>query len=352
MNRLTFNNIIKITPLFVLALVVVQGVVPQSASAKQTIHHQYMGDVTGDLKSDAITLDIRTGDWWIAPSTGGEFTSPSRWISGFGVGTYQQFIEDVNGDNMSDAVTYDVTTGDWWVALSTGSVFNTPSRWINGHGVGSSNQVMGDINGDGKSDAIVFFDRGAGWSSGKGWGSGAWWGATSDGMKFEAPGLWFSGGHGVGSTNQFAADVTGDGAADAVVYSSTTGQWWVSDSNGVRFSGGPNKWIDNWGVSTSPTPIPQFMSYNQAVIDVDGDGKADAIISDSPQSNNNFAAFSVGYAFSGSRRLSHQGYASSNIFFTDVDGDGKSDEVGFDKNVGSWGVSGSTWLTGFGVGTN
>ena len=83
---------------------------------------------------------------------------------------------------------------------------NLLARWITGHGAGSSNQFLADVNGDGKADSIVYFA-----------GDGSWYVALSNGSGFNGYTRWITG-HGAGSSNQFLADVNGDGKADSIVY--------------------------------------------------------------------------------------------------------------------------------------
>lgn len=342
----------------------------QTASAAEG-GHQFVADVNGDGHADAITFDVRTGDWWAAMSNGvSEFQTSSRWVTGFGIGTSRQFLADVTGDGKADAVTFDRTTGDWWVALSTGSSFNISDRWVAGHGYGSKNQLMGDVNGDGKADAVVFFDGVSNTNCGLGACSGSWFVATSNlaGSAFDAPGNWLQSGHGVGSSRQFLADATGDGKADAVVWSAKTGDWWIANSDGIHFSWSPNKWIAGHGVGSSD----QFLN------DVSGDGKADAIVAfgscgyiSPPGGGTTYQCFkhggrtwvstSSGSSFNTpSTWHDNFGVGVSSFMFGDVFATSNEDLVSFDATSGDWWVLpasdkfdvGVSWISGFGVGTN
>lgn len=346
----------------------------QKVSA-QISKHQYIADVNDDDLGDAITFDSKSGDWWVATSNGTDaFVNPSRWISGFGVGSTKQFVANVGGGTGADLITFDAKTGDWWVAISNDSDrFQAPSRWVKGHGVGSKNQLVGDVNGDGKEDAIAFFDSGAQYNQFPYYAHGGWWVATSNltNNGFDTPGVWFTGGHGVGSTHQYVSDVTGDGKADAVVWSNKTGDWWVVNSSGVIFTGGPNRWANGYGIG----------SDSQLLQDVNGDGRADATIffqsrrypsgvidsfgqwwvapAGGPGSN----TFAIPQVWSGGH-----GWGSTNRMIGDTDGDSLADSVAFFSN-GNWYTARSSgqnftgnpsydsnygppqWITGFGVGT-
>lgn len=71
-----------------------------------------------------------------------------------------------------------------------------------------------------------------GWSSGNGFWSHTDWGYDQ----------------GRGTTEQFLADVTGDGRADLVLY--LNGVWWVSPSDGNGFQGPPQTWRTGHGTGS------------------------------------------------------------------------------------------------------
>src|SRR4051794_25156021 len=194
---------------------------------------QFLADVTGDGKADAVVFFPQDGCWYVAESTGSYFGGVplQKWICGHGVGSENQFVSDVTGDGKADAVVFEGSNGCWHVADSTGSYFGgVPLQdWICGHGVGSENQFVGDVTGDGKADAVV-------WEG----SNGCWHVADSTGTYFGGVPLkdWICG-HGVGSEDQFVGDVTGDGKADAVVWERDNGCWYVAESTGSIFSGVP-----------------------------------------------------------------------------------------------------------------
>jgi hypothetical protein len=149
------------------------------------------------------------------------------------VGSTRQLLGDVNGDGLADAVEFFADSGSWYVSASDGEEFADDYRlWMSGHGVGSSNQFLADVNGDGMADAAVFFGAGS--------LAGNWYVALSNGAAFGPYYALWGVGHGVGSTFQGLADVTGDGAADALVYfggGQLAGQWYAEVSLGGAFSG-------------------------------------------------------------------------------------------------------------------
>ena len=346
--RITLNTIQKITA-GTLGVMLVLGLTvfghASSAEAAPVTGHQYVADVNHDGEGDAITFDGRTGDWWVAIYHGQSFQTPSRWISGFGIGSANQFLADVTGGGKADLVTFDRTTGDWWVAPSTGTQFAPPARWIAGHGVGSTNQFLADVNGSGKADAVVFI------------GDGSWFVARSSGDNFGSPSNWFAKGHGVLSTRQFVADVNGDDKADAVVWNAATSDWYVAKSKEDHFDGTPNRWAAGLGIGSS----------DQFLTDVSGDGKVDAVF-----------AFPLGSSRYGGQwwvaNGSHDDFKGANLWstgfgngvakvmFKDVYHSNNADMITFDGNTGDWYVypagdeafingGVSRWISGFGLGT-
>jgi hypothetical protein len=91
--------------------------------------------------------------------------------------------------------------------------------------------------------------------------------SLSNGSSFTGFGQWTTG-HGSGSSNQLLGDITGDGKADAVAYFGGTNGWWYDEASSGSAFGASVQMQTGYGVNSS----------NQLVGDVNGDGKADAII--------------------------------------------------------------------------
>ncbi|GBF74524.1 hypothetical protein PA598K_02874 [Paenibacillus sp. 598K] len=224
--------------------------------------NQFVGDVDGDGKADAVTFDAG-GVWQAALSNGSAFNAPMQWLAGHGSGSQEQFLADVNGDGRQDAVAYfdsdvsgDGASGDWYVALSTGNGFQSATLWKSGAGHNATRRMLGDVNGDGKADVVVFVAAISG---------GAWSVALSNGDVFQTATSWRTN-FGGASSNQFLADTNGDGKADAIVYSSD-GNWFHAHSTGSAFA--PEAyWTAGHGVGSAA----------QYAYDGNGDGYADAYV--------------------------------------------------------------------------
>lgn len=244
---------------------------------------------------------------------------PYKRLEGVGAGASHFFLKDVNGDGKDDAVAW-FTNGDWYVTPSNGTVFGVSKKFIGFTVAAGTIPMMGDVNGDGRQDAICFNPA-----------DGKWQVALSVDTAFAAPVQW-SIGNGVGSVDQFIADVNGDGYDDAVIYFHTglPGYWYVGLSNGSSAFGGFSSWITGFGNSAS----------QRLLADMNGDGKADAVHY-TKSSGNWSVALSGGSSFgTGSSWKTGFGTNAERGFAYDVDRDGKADLAYYD--AGEWWSSYST----------
>lgn len=210
---------------------------------------QLIADVDGNGKDDAVVFfDVNSngfrGAWWYAPSNGtSSFGSADKlevpgatYGDGHGYGSSTQFMADVSGDGKADAITFVNSAGQWNVATvnSTATSFNTPSTWLNGHGTGSQKQFIGDVTGDGKADAVFYFHTGFTLGGGVSVPDGTWYKADAQTSNFQAPvvGSPWKYNHGkeshvTASTNQLLGNINGstNGSKDPVVYVSSSGEW-------------------------------------------------------------------------------------------------------------------------------
>jgi Secretion system C-terminal sorting domain/FG-GAP-like repeat len=271
-------------------------------------NNQFVADVNGDGKEDAITFYSTTGAWFVALSNGTLFQTNTKWISGHGIGASQQFVADVNGDGKSDAVVYfSGNGGSIYISGSTGNRFNNYSLWKKNVGV-FSKIFLADVSGDGKADLI-------------GYSNGVWQVMTSNGSTFDNITTWING-LGVGSDNQLVGDVNGDGKADAMVFSKNTGNTYVSVSTGSRFQN-----YNYWGNGKAINQTNLFLK------DINNDKKADLAYFDKgtwsyyPSTGTNFNSIV-------SWKTGH-GTNSSFAFINKIDGIANS-AITFDATIGKW----------------
>jgi hypothetical protein len=277
-------------------------------------------DVNGDGRADALYFDtLRSRGVWVSLSTGSGFSSGESWLQ-HGDSTPDQIqYADLNGDGKADALYFDtLRSGGVWVSLSTGTTFTSPVLWAL-YGASVPEQIhYVDINGDKKADAAYFNTDGALLVS------------LSTGSSFTIPQLWLQ--HGTSTLDQIQyADVNGDGKADALYFDTLRSNGvWVSLSTGTGFTG-PQLWLQH-GTST-----PDQIQY----ADVNGDGRMDALYFDTLRSRGVWVGLSTGTTFAPATLwLQHGDSTPDQIKYIDVNGDGKADALYFDISR-----SKSVWLS-------
>ena len=267
-------------------------------------------DVGGNHKAAAIATGLE--GITVRRSDGTRFLPNEYWTADIYYGTDVTgkdniFFADVDGDGRADAV---VAEKDGIaVRLSDSTQFVPYSLWSRepyyGSLAGHANNYFADVTGDGRADAIVVNPSGVAVR-------------RSDGVRFLPNEPWTEGAY-YGDLGTYFADVTGDGRADAIAVNRTGIT--VRRSNGRRF-------LHNeiW------TSDPYFGDVGDSVYfaDVNGDGKADAIVV-----NRNGIAVRLS---DGSRFLplqtwvDHPYYGAIATAFVDVDGDGKADAVAVNRD--------------------
>jgi len=291
-------------------------------------------DTSYNGSQDAFVLKLATG--------GPTFTSPVRWIAGYGYSTggwtsqdkYPRHVADVNGDGRGDVVGFG--NAGVYVSLSTGTSFLAPSRWIAKFGYSTTAggwtsqnlypRMLGDVNKDGKADVVGFFSDGVyvSLSTGTSFGSPTRWIAKFGSSA--AAGGWSS----QDKYPRTLGDVNGDGRADIVGFFSDG--VYVPRSTGTSFTT-PTRWIAGYGYSaggwTSQDKYPRF------VADVNGDGKADVVgfagsgVYVSLSTSTKFLAPTLWIAAFG---YSAGGWTSQNLYprmLADVNADNRADVIGF-----------------------
>lgn len=182
---------------------------------------QFMADVNGDGRDDAVVFQKEAGEWTVALSTGSSFGEHVLWIDNFGSQSDRRFVGDVDGDTIVDAVTFR-KSGAWHAAIGLDNLdAQVPTKWSEGHGLGSDAQFLRDVDGDGMDDAVVFFN-----AKGAEAFNGAWYVSLSNEQSFGPGYAQWKVGHGFGSDNQLLGDVNGDFKADAVVFFEESGNWY------------------------------------------------------------------------------------------------------------------------------
>lgn len=297
-------------------------------------HPRMVADVTGDGLPDAV--GFAGSGVYVARGTGSGFEAGTRWSSGFGintaaggwrVGLHQRLIADVTGDGRADVVAFGESGVR--VARSTGTGFGPSEGWLSTMGsrpsaggwVESVNpRTVADVDGDGFLDAVGFARDGV-------------YVARGNGRSFAAPTRWvrgFGAGDGwkVAEHSRSLIDVTGDGRLDVVGFANDG--VYVAVNTGSSFRA-PVRWSSAFGSAASaggwrPASNPRTLA------DVNGDGRADVI---GYGAKGVYVALSSGNGFGAPVRWTAD-FASSSWLparypraMVDVDGDGRADVVGF-----------------------
>ena len=273
------------------------------------------GDFNGDFADDVAWLDAR-GRIWVSPATGQtEFRGVSEW-GALPAGQRWQTITvgDFDSDGRSDIAARNARTGAWWVALSTGSGFAAArvfGAWS--RSVPWDNVVVADFDGNGTSDI-----------AGRNPWTGQFFVSSSDGGRFTTtssarlnPGLFRS---------LSVADFNGDGRADFASRNIASGAWTVVLSEGARF--GRPQVFGGWS---------KTVAWNTITLgDFDRDGRAD-IAARNPRTGDWIVSRSTGRSFV---TASFGGFGrpvkGETIVAGDFNNDGKTDIAARDPRSGVW----------------
>jgi len=192
-------------------------------------------------------------------------------------------------------------------------------------GIGADQRLFADVNGDGKEDALAVFSSELN-ASQTVWRVEA---ALSDGSDFVNPSAWLSWTNAIGAQTAMSGDVDGDGDEDLVFFGNSGGRWNVALSTGSGFEA-PVLWRSGDGVG----------SNHQFVEDINGDGKADAIISWKTWNGGDWrCALSSGTGFGGFGIIEQNFGDGLTHYVCDLNADDKADLIAYEKASGNWDVS-------------
>ncbi len=337
------------------------------------------GDVTGEGRSDLVTLSPEGGGAWadwaaLELSTGDGFASttwaastPAHMRNGGSKSDYHVVQGDFDGNGKVDLATITRDGGGGWadwlaLELSNGSGFtsatwpgSTPTHMRNGGSSADYRVLAGDFNADGKSDILTISPNGGGgwadWaalelSTGRvGFHSTTWSAATPTHMR--------NGGTSA-DYRVLVGDFNGDGKSDVLTMSPNAGGGW-SDWAALELSTGTGFVSANWAGST-PTHMRNggtSADYRVLVGDFNGDGKSD-VLTMSPNAGGGWSDWAALELSTGTGFVSanwagstpthmRNGGASANyrVLVGDFNGDGKSDLATVSPNAaGAW----SDWV--------
>lgn len=312
------------------------------------------GNFDGDGFDDVVGRDAATGQWWYAKNNGTTFAAITLWTTWSASATWVDVVAvDMNNDGKIDVLGRNQATGEWMSAFSQGATaaseiigkWDTTKTWtqVQAIDVNHDNRVdvVGLLAGTGKFYASLNLTTSSNTGGAKLVNQISPWAALSDG-NLESKTTW---------VDVQTADIDGDGRTDYVGRVLKTAQWYVS--YGTNGKPTPAKFLAAWDRNT--TYAPTFFA------DANGDGKAD-LIGRTQTTGQWFVGIvpaTRGGAVS-SKNWSNLGFFYTDIFVGDFNRDGKADVAGLKAGSGVWTVGLSngadflfddwdiTWPTGSG----
>jgi hypothetical protein len=301
-------------------------------------HAFYTGDFDGNGKTDVLVYANADGSWRFGLSDGTKLTwSVASTTPGYGDlldGTRRTFIGDFTGDGKSDVLFYFNGDGNWWLGASTGTSLTwSKMSTTSGYGNlldGSHALYTGDFDGNGKADVLFYYN-----------GDGNWWLGASDGTALNWKNLGSTSSYGnllASDHRLLTGDFNGDGKRDVLMYSGGDGNWWLGASTGTSLT---------WSQAGNRVGLGDW-SHRFFVGDYDGDGKSDVAVYNSDdgsfavgRSDGAQLTFHAAGSATGGNLLD-----MTHLFYGgDYDGDGKSDFVSYSAADGNWRIGHSDGTT-------
>ena len=299
--------------------------------------YQNVGDFNGDGYSDVIAMDDSTGEWYVSiGNIDGTLNDPTVWSTWLiPAGYIDPQVGDINGDGRDDLITRDATgNGRWYVSMSTSGGFGTATfseQWNPSESW--SDQTVADINGDGKVDVVGRMDS-----------TGYWFisYANSGGVGFDYATHVLTWSTTVNWAEAQFADVDGDGYVDIIGHNLDNGQLEVALNSG---SGGGFFSSSIWETLTTSN-----VWVDMEVGDFNGDGQADLVTRS--QSTGELYVLLANTAGTGFEAEVVWGTLSTSNSWTDFlvgdfDGNGTDDFAARNSSNGEWTVGLSNGSTAF-----
>ena len=299
-----------------------------SGPPNATPYNLAVADVNGDGKRDVLVANYGTSTLGVLLGNGnGGFTLlPSSPSTGPSSGPYTVVIADVNGDGKPDALTSNYYAGTLGVLLGNGSggftlLPNSPAT-VTGATGPSTFITVADVNGDTKPDVVA---------SNLNTGTlGILLGDGSGGFVLQ-PNSPPTGTVTSNPAMAVVADVNGDGKPDVVVAN------FVANTLGILLGNGLGGFtLQANGPSTGTNSHPLSL----ALADVNGDGKLDALTTNSQTSTLGVLLGNGNGGFTLQANSPSTGVVGSpnGLALSDVNGDGKLDALTTNLQANTLGV--------------
>jgi len=269
------------------------------------------GDLNGDGNPDILIQDETTG-YIQALKMNGFTVSENKWVVNPGGADWEvKSITDIDGNGYPDIILQN-SSNEYIKAYKLSANFTATSQWIGNPGSDWDVEDVEDVDGDGIADIIMQNDT-SGYIK-----------AFKLGSDFSKTEKWIGNPGGVEWDMEVgASDIDGDGIADIVLQSKTTG--YVKAFKLSSDFSKTDKWIGNpsgsdWEVTS--------------VSDLDGDGVEDIVLQN--ETTGYVKAYQVNSTFSAtSKWIGNPGGSDwEAIEVEDMDGDGQSDVVFQNETLG------------------